>query len=324
MKKGVICVHVCMLMILTTIVPLSATTLSEKTSHPLTKGITFHVGGLGPNNFTEIQDAIDAASDGDTVFVYDDSSPYRENIMIDKPIYVLGENKETTIIDGMNNGNVVSIMSNSVRIAEFTLQNGGWGHYAGVFLENSNFCIIQDNIIKSNNWWGICLNSSSFNDIYENYLTLNAVGIEAGGFGTHANYNVFKHNKISKNEDIGVAFGWSKHNIFCYNIISDSFFGISFWYNDKNIIYENIISNNSINGLDLGFSRQNTILCNNFYDNGEDAHFLIMNLFQNNKFLRNYWNEPLSHPKRIFGELNSGGLWREFDWHPAQEPYDIP
>ncbi len=29
-----------------------------------------YVGGTGPNNYTRIQDAIDNASDGDTIFVY--------------------------------------------------------------------------------------------------------------------------------------------------------------------------------------------------------------------------------------------------------------
>ena len=39
------------------------------------EGNTLYVGGLGPNNYTIIQEAIDNASDGDTIFVYDDSSP---------------------------------------------------------------------------------------------------------------------------------------------------------------------------------------------------------------------------------------------------------
>ena len=39
------------------------------------EGNTLYVGGSGPGNFSHIQDAIDAASPGDTVFVYDDSSP---------------------------------------------------------------------------------------------------------------------------------------------------------------------------------------------------------------------------------------------------------
>jgi len=43
-----------------------------------TTGSTLYVGGSGPNNYTSIQDAINDASDGDTIYVYDDSSPYHE------------------------------------------------------------------------------------------------------------------------------------------------------------------------------------------------------------------------------------------------------
>ena len=50
-----------------------------------------YVGGSGPNNYTTIQSAIDDAVDGDTVFVYDDSSPYREHLLIETSINLLGE-----------------------------------------------------------------------------------------------------------------------------------------------------------------------------------------------------------------------------------------
>jgi hypothetical protein len=39
---------------------------------PLTRGKTLYVGGSGEGNYTKIQDAIDNASKGDTVFVYDE------------------------------------------------------------------------------------------------------------------------------------------------------------------------------------------------------------------------------------------------------------
>jgi len=50
-----------------------------------------YVGGSVPNNYTTIQSAIDDAVDGDTVFVYDDSSPYREHLLIETSINLLGE-----------------------------------------------------------------------------------------------------------------------------------------------------------------------------------------------------------------------------------------
>ncbi|MCD6573584.1 MAG: hypothetical protein J7K95_05780 [Thermoplasmata archaeon] len=61
-------------------------------------GKTLYVGGSGPNNYTHIQDAINDASNGDTIFVY--SGIYYENVVINKSINLFGEAKETTIIDG--------------------------------------------------------------------------------------------------------------------------------------------------------------------------------------------------------------------------------
>mgnify|MGYP001636576991 CR=1 FL=1 len=39
-------------------------------SQQLVRGNTLYVGGAGPGNYTTIQDAIDDASDGDTIVVY--------------------------------------------------------------------------------------------------------------------------------------------------------------------------------------------------------------------------------------------------------------
>ena len=68
-------------------------------------GNTLYVGGSGPNNYTKIQDAIDNASDGDTVFVYSGfydkyNGEEDSSVLIDKGINLLGEDKNTTIIDG--------------------------------------------------------------------------------------------------------------------------------------------------------------------------------------------------------------------------------
>ncbi|MCX6663941.1 MAG: hypothetical protein NTZ75_06800, partial [Euryarchaeota archaeon] len=76
-----------------------------------------YVGGLNPGNYSKIQDAIDNASDGDTVFVYDDSAPYYENIAITVSIHLIGENRNTTSIEGWNN--VVSIFVDGVTVSGF-------------------------------------------------------------------------------------------------------------------------------------------------------------------------------------------------------------
>ena len=86
-----------------------------------------YVGGDGSGNYSKIQDAIDNAFDGDTVFVFDDSSPYVENLIVDKSITLFGENKDTTVIDGSNNkegeGDVIHINADGVTVQGFTIKN---------------------------------------------------------------------------------------------------------------------------------------------------------------------------------------------------------
>jgi parallel beta-helix repeat protein len=331
MKKVISCILICLLMIVSTIITVTATTVSEKTSQSSTMRNTLYVGGSGPNNYTKIQDAINDANIGYTIFVY--RGTYYENLIINKSITLQGENKEITIIDGQSHGSVIFVSAYLVTIRGFTIRNGGWGHYAGVWIDNANFNKIEGNVILDNHFWGICLNGSSFNTIIRNTLSMNDLGVEAGGLdgSRHtSNCNIFKDNVFSSNENKGIAFGSSKRNLFYHNILSNSFVGISFWYNINNVIYKNVFTNNTF-GLELYFSRQNLILCNNFLDNQQDVYFLKDRLIQRNIFLRNYWNES-SQPLTV---IHGGFLglhrnwtnpirWIQIDWLSAQEPYDIP
>lgn len=136
-----------------TVAPLIQSTVIEKSYIPINNGNIIYVGGSGPGNYSKIQDAIDDANEGDTVFVYDESSPYYENIDIHKGITVIGENKETTIIDGnLEDENVVYLKGPGAIITRFTIQNGDFLK-AGVLIDGVDNTVI-DNIIKDN-YYGI-------------------------------------------------------------------------------------------------------------------------------------------------------------------------
>ena len=116
-------IGITVLLIGMSVTPSTGINLVKQSTKATLDGNTLYVGCLGPGCYSKIQDAVDDASDGDTVFVYDDSSPYIENIIINKTINLIGENRDTTVIDGNGSGDVIHLDIDGVYISGFTLQN---------------------------------------------------------------------------------------------------------------------------------------------------------------------------------------------------------
>ncbi len=95
-------------------------------------------------DYTSIQDAIDNASDGYRIFVRD--GIYRESITIDKEIELIGENRTSTIIDGMTKGHAVGVYCDKVTVTGFGIQNG----QKGVYVNAVSDVLVTNNNIKYN------------------------------------------------------------------------------------------------------------------------------------------------------------------------------
>jgi parallel beta-helix repeat protein len=219
-----------------------------------------------PIDYPTIQAGIDAAVPGDLVLV--DSGIYFENVIINKTVSLLGQNKETTIIDGNGIGNVVVIAAGHVNLSGFTVRRSGQKlQDSGIFLDfRSVGSKISDNIVV-NNYHGIFLESSTGNAISFNNVSLNT------GRGINlvsSSGNVVYSNFVSRNEqDNGIELFDSAGNIITANIFSrNGWSGIYLRESSGNIIRENTVSNNSETGVYFDASSNSILYRNNFLYNG--------------------------------------------------------
>lgn len=260
----------------------------QGTIFPFTGNILY-VGGSGPGNYTRIQDAIDDAFNGDSVFVFDDKSPYYENLMINKTIKLIGENKENTVISWHNTSenieNVIDVKADQVYINEITVINSEMLG-AGIYVHSlSNITI--SNCILQNNGIGIYLENNSYNNIFNCELFNNVIGIYFWG----SSYNTLRDNTIYNNT----------HNIGFFGYYYEHYYqdiDFSNAVNNKPIYYLMDQSNLTLDGaiIDIGYlaliSCENIIIKNVQISNNSEGILLV------NASDINIWNATIKANSR--------------------------
>ncbi len=327
---------------------ISFTTLSDENNDNL-GGKTLYVGGSGPGNYTKIQDAIDDASDGDTVFVY--SGTYylldEDITFINKAIELKGESRDNTIITSDNNS-LLYISACNISISSFTFDRCTIGcGPKQIDEQNINNIKISNNRIKGDPCliFSYCANVTVNGNIFLPLFKIGGTGI----ISLSSSKVDIEYNQIS-----GFINGGG---IICYQ---------------GDIVRNNLIQDNEIGILQLldsTISNPSIISKNNFINNKAHAIFYIdpyvhsssvklfmkyasslnryewiknilpkdiqlpncNNILRNVYWIENYWDDWIGFgPKLILGLFVSHGFFRDyfipwfnFDWHPAKEPYNI-
>ena len=141
-------------------------TISQATIHSI-----IYVDDDGTADYTTIQDAINAAHSGDTIYVF--NGTYQENIQVDKTLILEGENPASTILDGLEKDTVIRLTADEVTITGFTITNSkNSSNEAGIYL-SSNYTIISNNIISENKGYGIYSENTRGHQIISNSITKN-------------------------------------------------------------------------------------------------------------------------------------------------------
>ena len=144
--------------------------------------------------YQSINDGILHAVDGDMVYVF--NGLYLETVLINKSIYLRGQEQENTIIDGQNNGSVITITVPNVSVRRFTIRNsGGYTENAGIAVAANSTTITECTIYRAHA--GISVQNNSQTSIASSRLHTNGYGIqcESSAYVTIDSCN-FYHNGI--------------------------------------------------------------------------------------------------------------------------------
>ena len=214
-----------------------------------------------PADYPTIQEAISAANDGDTIYVK--AGTYHENVIVNKCVSLIGEDKETTVLNGDEAATVIQVVESCVTITGFKIKTKSykWSEDVGIYVENTlDVNITNNNIITKG--IGIYLYNSCRTTVVGNALTNNFIGLDI----EFSDFNTISNNSISNN--IGAIYlGSSYSNLIKDNSIVKNELGIELngrW----NDIHNNIIILNKLHGVWLADADNNTLTRNTITNNG--------------------------------------------------------
>jgi parallel beta-helix repeat protein len=237
----------------------------------------------GSGDFTNIQDGINAANSGDTVFVK--AATYQENILLNTSISLIGEARETTIIDVRGIGNPLEITANGTIVSGFTFSYGD----AGIVMTNSHNNLIIDNVLRKNSR-GIGGSLYTNTTIENNTVTENDYGIDFGHLGgPSSKNNTAKNNEIYNNTEAGIYVSASEgNNSIVDNYFHDNGYAIVLDHTQHNVVFGNNITDNTC-GFYLRNAIQNRIVGNHLEDNligiyfeSSNGNYIFHNDFSDN------------------------------------------
>jgi len=299
-----------------------------------------------PDDYPTIQEAINAASPGDTIFVR--AGTYYENVVVNKTVSLIGENENNTVINGsyMYRSSVVLMTADCVQISGFTIQNG----WCGIAVHSSNGCVITENRIMNNAYRGggpeivesgrgVWLVDSENCTVAKNALDSNDRNVSL----EEANDNIIMNNTItnsliswgivlesSHNNSIGnnvvrrsvydgiyLAFA-NNNNIFANYVMNNRDEGIYIGSSENNVVIRNIVMNNSGEGIWLDGSNDSTVIGNTFMNNRKRGVLVwhsARTIVYHNNFVNNSWGQAYSNLVNSWdsGYPSGGNYWSDYN-----------
>ncbi|MGD6933989.1 MAG: right-handed parallel beta-helix repeat-containing protein [Candidatus Bathyarchaeia archaeon] len=254
-----------------------------------------------PTDYPTIQAAINNSSPGSTIYVR--NGVYNELLVIDKPLTLIGESRQNTVIKGYNiksaTFNTVIIQANNVSISNFMVTGSSYGigitdnasncqitnnniegYLTGVGVNGNNHIVTGNNISECLVWGLTCYGSNvliSENE-FENcssgvFVQASNVTVEKNTFDSGSKYSVDEY------DDGGIILTLGGPYIVYGNTLKGLNIGIVYEGASRSLVYNNSIIQNLV-GITLINYRfidstsggmDNIFFSNNLIDNQRQA-----------------------------------------------------
>jgi nitrous oxidase accessory protein len=216
------------------------------------------VSPQGP--YTTIQQALELASDGDTILVK--PGVYEGPLVVEKTVQLIGE--DWPVIDGGGIGMVVSLDAPRITLRGFEVRGSGSEpdrDHSGIALRAPEI-LVEHNRLKDV-LFGIFVAQADRAVLRHNDITSKAeFDLARKGDAIRVWYSqdvTIENNQVHEARDL-VAW-YSENLVFRNNLIENGRYGIHLMYSDNAAISGNIVQNNSV-GIYVMYSRQVNLLHN--------------------------------------------------------------
>jgi parallel beta-helix repeat protein len=255
-----------------------------------------------PRDYATIQEGIDAANQGDLIFITKQRT-YLESITIPTGkdrIRLYGEDVNTTIIDGSfaqndgNSQNGISVHASYVRISGLTIRFTSYG--TGIMVDGSSN-VIEGNAVINGLEDGIDVSGTN-NTIRNNAIRANLnCGVRVTGSNTTLTGNV-----IESNDQQGALISSSNSDMEDNVIRSNIGCGIQIDQGEQNFVRNNTIKKNGI-GIECDAAAGNNLI----YEN----RFINNTVQASNANATNTWDN--GYPYSPDKETGGGNFWSDFN-----------
>ena len=247
-----------------------------------------HRDGSPEYPLASIQEAIDKANDGDTIYVF--GGNYTENLIINKKLKLWGsvERGDTIIDSRFEVRYFVEITAEQVEFQKFTITDTKdvlTSPIGALLCVKAANVVVQSNRINHSSAYGIYVDPVSNGS----FISGNNINDTKNGIVVSSSYNNdIVDNTASNCSDSAIYLSSCNNNRIYKNTIIDNFIGIKIEDSTTTNISNNTISESNLYGIFLDNNRLDLISYNNIYNN--IGYGMYLNLFDGEIFENNFNN----------------------------------